>query len=42
MENDKNAWAYYYLAGAYMPKGMPPDRQKANELYLKAGGIRML
>ena len=40
MENG-NACAFYYLAGAYADgiKGLSLDRQKANELYLKAGEL---
>jgi len=36
-----NAYAYHHLAGRYAQgiRGLPQDRQKANELYLKAGEL---
>ena len=39
--NKGNANAYYMLAGCYVDgeMGLPQDRQKANELYLKAGEL---
>ena len=39
--NKGNANAYYMLAGCYVDgeMGLPQDRQKANDLYLKAGEL---